>query len=568
MAFATEPASKNDPSCSSPPRIVILGGGYGGVYTALGLQKAARNGLIHLSIISRENFFLAQPMLAEVVSGSIEPPHIISPIRRLCPKSNFHQAEIEDIDLDKRLVVVRYREQPDFHYIPFDHLVLAVGSSTDLSGTPGVAAHSFSFKTLGDAIALRSHLISILEKADVEPDANRKNSLLTFVVAGGGYTGVEVSAEINDFVKEASQSYQHIEQTEVNVVLLQGSSRILPELDAESADFSQRVLERKGIEVRLDTRVTGATSESVTLKNGSNISTRTLVAAIGSVGNPLLEKLSCERDLRGRPVVDSNLMLVGNPNVWAVGDCVAIPNAVSDQPCPPTAQCAIRAGKHLSKNILATIANQSVKSFAYKDRGVFVPLGRFSGAARIMGFKVSGFWAWWMYRTFFLLQLPRLKRKIQVLIDWSLELVFPRDIVNLDITKSHQTTQSHYDPGQIIFSQGDLAQGFFIILDGRVEVIREKDGGSISIATLSTGDYFGEMSLLYGVRHTATIKAITAVDVVIMNANDFTMLASSSSDFRKLFSKAMTERLSGLGIENPNEISQSEHEQINDNGKS
>ena len=156
-------------------------------------------------------------------------------------------------------------------------------------------------------------------------------------------------------------------------------------------------------------------------------------------------------------------MLVGNPNVWAGGDCVAIPNAVSDQTCPPTAQCAIRAGKHLSKNILATIANQSVKSFAYKDRGVFVPLGRFSGAARIMGFKVSGFWAWWMYRTFFLLQLPRLKRKIQVLIDWSLELVFPRDIVNLDITKSHQTTQSHYDPGQIIFSQGDLAQGFFII---------------------------------------------------------------------------------------------------------
>ena len=559
--------SKDRPDCSSPPRVVILGGGYGGVYTALGLQKAARKGLIHLTIISRENFFLAQPMLAEVVSGSIEPPHIISPIRRLCPKGNFHQAEIEDIDLEQRLVVVRYREQPDFQYIPFDHLVIAVGSTTDLSRSPGLAAHSFSFKTLGDAIALRSHLISILEKADVESDPNRKNSLLTFVVAGGGYTGVEVSAEINDFVKEASQSYQHVELKEIKVVLLQGSSRILPELDAGPACFSQRVLERKGIEVRLDTRVTGATSESVTLKDGSNIPTRTLVAAIGAVGNPLLEKLPCQIDQRGRPVVDSKLGVVGLPHVWAVGDCAAIPDVVSDKTCPPTAQCAIKAARHLAKNILATITGKSIKPFAYSDLGVFVPLGRFSGAARIMGFNVSGFWAWWMYRTFFLLQLPRLKRKIQVLIDWTLELVFPRDIVNLDITKSHQTTQSHYDPGQIVFSQGDLAQGFFIILEGSVEVIHERDGDSVLVATLGPGDYFGEMSLLYGVRHTATIRAITAVDVVIMNANDFTVLANSASDFRELFGRAMKQRLSGLGIQSQNEISQSEHGQMPGNGK-
>ena len=564
FSILSRPTPEKTSDAESPPRVVILGGGYGGVYTALGLQKAARKGLIHLSIVSRDNFFLAQPLLAQVVSGSIEPPHIINPIRRLCPEGNFYQAEIEDIDLDRRHVVIRYQEQPDFQYIPFDHLVIAVGAITDLSWNPGVASHSFSFKTLGDAIALRSHLISILEKADVESDAKRKNSLLTFVVAGGGYTGVEVSAEINDFVKEASQSYRHVDLAEIKVLLLQGSSRILPELDAGPACFSYRVLERKGI----DTRVVGATSESVALKDGSSISTRTLVAAFGAAVNRLLEKLPCQRDERGRPIVDSTLAVVGHPGLWAVGDCAAIPDAVSDGTYPPTAQCAIRGARCLAKNILATITGKGVKPFAYRNLGVFVPLGRFSGAARIVGFNVSGFWAWCLYRTFFLFRLPGLKRKIQVLIDWSLELVFPRDIVHLDITRSHQTTQSHYDPGQIVFSQGDLAQGFFIILEGHVEVIHERDGSAESVATLGPGDYFGEMSLLYGVRHTATIRAMTAVDVVVMNGNDFTTLANSSSDFKELFGKAMRQRLSGLGVESPDELSQSERVGTagNDNG--
>lgn len=566
MPFYSRLTADNELDYDSIPRVVILGGGYGGVYTALGLQKEARKGLIHLSIVSRDNFFLAQPMLAEVVSGSIEPSHIISPIRRLCPKSNFHQAEIEDIDLDRRLVVIRYRGQANYQYIPFDHLVLAVGATTDLSWSPGVAAHSFGFKTLGDAIALRNHLIAVLEKANVESDLNRKRDLLTFVVAGGGYTGVEVSAEINDFVKEASQSYQNVQPASIKVVLLQGSSRILPELDGASACFSHRVLQRKGIEIKLDARIVDATSESVTLKDGSSIPTRTLIAAIGSVENPLLENISCQKDHRGRLVVDSTLAVLGHPNVWSLGDCAAIPDGVSGQVCPPTAQCAIRSAKLLAKNIMATISGKSVKPFAYKDRGVFVPLGRFSGTAHVMGFNVSGFWAWWMYRTFFLLQLPRLKRKIQVLIDWSLELIFSRDIVNLDITKSRQTTRSHYNPGQIVFRQGDLAQGFFIILEGRVEVVHERDGDLESVATLGPGDYFGEMSLLYGVRHTATIRAITAVDVVIMNGNDFTVLANSSSEFRELFGSAMKQRLSALGADSPDELSQSKPGRTPDSG--
>ena len=561
------PAEGNTAREVGPPRVVILGGGYGGVYTALGLQKAARRGRIQLSMVSRDNFFLSQPMLAEVVSGSIEPPHIVSPIRRLCPQCDFHQAEIEEVDLDRRQVVIRYPDQPNYRYIPFDHLVIAVGGSTDLSRIPGMAAHSFSFKTLGDAIALRGHLIGVLEKADVEEDAERKDHLMTFVVAGGGYTGVEVAAEINEFVREAARSYRHVDPAEAKVLLLQGASRILPELDEGPAAFSHRVLERRGIEIRLKTRVAGATAEGVVLDDGSSIPARTLVAAIGSAPNRVLEKLPCPRDPRGRLIVDPSLAVGEYSGLWAVGDCAAIPDSVRDGTCPPTAQYAIKEARHLAKNILAAVKGSPLKPFAYRSLGVFVPLGRFSGAAQIMGVNVSGLLAWWLYRTYYLYQLPRLKRKIQVFIDWNLELLFRRDIVHLDITRSQQTTRSHYEPGQIVFKQGDLARGFFIILDGEIQVVRDRGGVEELVATMGPGEYFGEISLLLGVRHTATIRALTPLDLLIMNGNDFTALANSSTDFRDLLGGVMRQRLSGAGVESPEEFDQpATEEATEDNG--
>ncbi len=552
-----------------PPRVVILGGGYGGVYTALGLQKAARRGRIHLSMVSRDNFFLTQPMLAEVVSGSIEPPHIVSPIRRLCGHCDFHLAEIEGVDLDRRQVVIRYPDQPRFRYIPFDHLVIAVGGSTDLSRIPGMAAHSFSFKTLGDAIALRSHLIGILEKADVEEDPERKDRLLTFVVAGAGYTGVEIAAEINDFITEAAHSYRHVDPSEARVLLLQGADRILRELDEQPAAFSHKVLERKGIEIRLKTRVAGATAEGVSLDDGSTIPAGTLVAAIGAAGNPMLAKLACPRDRQGRLIVDSSLAVSGYSGLWAIGDCAAIPDITRDGICPPTAQYAVREAKQLAKNILASVNGSAVKPFAHKSLGVFVPLGRFSAAAQIMGFNVSGLLAWLLYRSYYLAQLPRLKRKMQVLIDWNLELLFRRDIVHLDITRSQMTSRTHYEPGQIIFNQGDLARGFFIILDGQVQVFREQNGVKELVATLGSGEYFGEISLLFGVRHTATIQALTSVDLLTMGGNDFIALTNSSPDLRDLLGGVMRQRLTDAGVESPDEFDLQTHwEAVEDNGPS
>lgn len=529
----------------APPHVLILGGGYGGVYAALALQKAARRRHIELSLVSRDNFFLFQPMLSEVVSGNIEPPHIVNPIRRMCPSTNFYQAEIEGVDTAARNAIIRYPGHSEYNYIPYDHLVIAVGSRTDLSALPGVNEHAFPFKTLGDALYLRNHLIGVLESAEVEEDQEEKRQLLTFVVAGGGYTGVEVAGEINEFVREASKSYRHVEPRDVKVILLQGGKRILPELSQELATFSHRMLERRGIEIRLQTRITSATAQSASLNNGDTLLTSTLVAAVGAAPNRLLDKLPCSRDSKGRVIVDPTLAVSGYPGLWAVGDCAAVPSGSGDATYPPTAQFAMREARHVAQNVLAAIGRGGkTRPFSYRSLGVFVPLGKFSAAAEVMGFKVSGLPAWWLYRTYYLYQLPRIERKIKVFLDWNLALIFRRDIVKQDISKSGGVSRVHYDAGQIIFRQGELYRSFYIIISGKVQVFREQNGREIEVATLGPGQFFGEIAILQGTRRTASIRAITAVDLLSMSGADFNALATSSTHFSELLTGVMQERTS------------------------
>ena len=531
-----------------PPRVVVLGGGYGGVYAALKLQKAAKRGEIELSLISRDNYFLSQPMLAEVVSGSIEPPHIVNPIRRLLPQASFHQAEIESVETDSRNVVINYHgDNTHFDSIPYDHLVIAVGSGTDLSNLPGMAEHAFPFKTMGDAFFLRNHLIGVLEQAEVEADPGLKSELLTFLVVGAGYTGVEVAAEINSFVREAAKSYRHIDQHDVRVMLLHRGSRILPVLNDKLAAFSHGVLERRGLEIRLGTSIKGATAQSAILDDGTVIQTRTLVAAIGSAPNPLLDKTPVGRDQRGRVVVDETLAVPGHPGIWAVGDCAAVPDLHGGGTCPPTAQYALRQARHLARNILAEIKGNALRPFSHKNLGVFVPLGRFSAAADVLGIKLSGILAWWLYRTYYLLQLPRLERKLRVVTDWTLELAFRRDIVQIDTFRSHGISRAHYETGELIYREGDLARNFYTILSGRVQVVRQQAEGESLVASLEAGEYFGEMSLLQGLRHSASVRALTPTDVLIMSGPDFKALAGSSIYFGETLAEVMRRRLSDSG---------------------
>ena len=389
---------------------------------------------------------------------------------------------------------------------------------------------------------MRDHLIGVMETAEVEDDPEQKRELLTFVVAGGGYTGVEVAAEINEFIREASSSYRRVSRDEIKVILLQAADRILPELSAELAEFSRRLLVRRGVEVRPDTRIQGATAQTAILGDEDTIPTRTLVAAVGAGPNRVLDSMPFPRDDRGRLIVDETLAVPGYPGVRAIGDCAAVPDVRRGGTCPPTAQYTLREAKQLARNILASIAERPIRRFSYRSLGVFVPLGRFSAAAEVLGFKLSGFLAWWLYRTYYLYQLPRLDRKLRVVIDWTLALLFRRDIVQIDVTSSGAVSRGHYLAGEVIFNQGDLARNFYIILSGRVEVFREEEGRETQVAVLGAGEFFGEMSLLMGVRHTASIRTLTPADVLIMNGTNLTALAASSTQFGELLASVMRQR--------------------------
>ena len=318
---------------------------------------------------------------------------------------------------------------------------------------PGMAEHAIPFRTLGDALFMRKHLIEMLEMGEVEEDGERKRQLLTFVVAGGGYAGVEVAAETHAFVRDAAKSYGHIDTNEVRVVLLQRSGRSLPELTPALAEFSHRLLERRGIEIRLNTSIEGATAQKAILGNGEIIPAATLVSAVGAAPNRLLEGQPFERDKKGRVVVDETLAVPGCPGLWAVGDCAAIPDVLRGGTCPPTAQYVLREGKHVARNILSVVNGKATTPFRHKYLGVFVALGRFSGAAEVFGMKVSGILAWWLYRTYYFLQIPLLDRKAKVLIDWNLKLLFRGDIVQPDVSRSGRTSRSHYDAGETFFAR-------------------------------------------------------------------------------------------------------------------
>ena len=349
-------------------------------------------------------------------------------------------------------------------------------------------------------------------------------------------------------MREAARSYRHIEAHEIKVILLHRGSRILPVLNEKLAAFSHRVLERRGLEIRLGTSIKGATAQSAILDDGAVIQTRTLVAAIGSAPSRLLDKTPVGRDQRGRVVVNETLAVPGHPGLWAVGDCAAVPDLAGGGICPPAAQYALRQARHLARNILAEIRGKALRPFSHKNLGVFVPLGRFSAAADVLGFKLSGFLAWWLYRTYYLFQLPRLERKLRVVTDWTLELAFRRDIVQMDTFRSHGISRAHYEPGELIYREGDLARNFYTILSGRVQVVRQQAGGESPVATLEAGEYFGEMSLLQGLRHSASVRASTPTDILIMSGADFKALATSSIYFGETLAEVMRRRLSDSGV--------------------
>jgi NADH dehydrogenase len=409
-------------------RVVVLGGGFGGVYAARELERLMRAGAsIEVTLVSRDNFFLFTPMLHEVAASDLDITHIVSPLRTLLRHSAVFVGSVESIDFARRCVVVAHGFERHVHELEYDQLVIALGSTTNFYDLPGLEAHALTMKTLGDAIHLRNRVIATLEEADSECSGST-SGLLTFVVAGGGFAGVETLGALNDFVRDALAFYPRLKDREIRMTLIHAGPEILPELGPKLGAYARRKLLQRGLEIFTSARVTALTPEGVSLADGRFIASRLVVWTAGTSPHPLLGALPCETD-RGRIVVDSMLRVSGQPGVWALGDCARIQDRRTDQPFPPTAQHALREARTVARNIVASLRGGRLTPFEFRTIGQLAAIGRRTGVARILGVNFSGFAAWWLWRTIYLGKLPRLEKKLRVALDWTLDLLFDKDFV-------------------------------------------------------------------------------------------------------------------------------------------
>jgi NADH:ubiquinone reductase (H+-translocating) len=416
--------------------VVIIGGGFAGLYTALELEKLLkRERHITVTLLNSENFFLFTPMLPEAGASSIGTRHIVSPLRKLLRRTRFAEVAVESINLDSRIVSARHSLTGARLEFGYDHLVLALGGVTNHFGVTGAAEHSIPFKTLGDAIYVRNHTIDKLEEAAVEPE--RAEELLTFVTVGGGLTGVEVSGAINDFVRDAARYYPEIDPKQIRVMLIEAGPRLMPEMNEELAAFAEKIMRARGIDVRTQTSVIKVEQDGFELSTGERIRTGTLIWGAGVAPNPLIARLDVAKE-RGRIRVNEYLEVEGRANVWALGDCAHIPDPRTGKPHPPTAQHAVREGKTAARNIAASFQIGKRRPFDYKNMGQLAIVGERTGVADVMGYLFSGLFAWFLWRTYYLMRIPQLEKKIRVMLDWTLDLFFTRDIVQLAVTRERR----------------------------------------------------------------------------------------------------------------------------------
>lgn len=510
-----------------PDPIVILGGGFAGAETARRLQAHVPHGQ-EVILFSRENHLCYTPLLAEVVGASIEATHVVAPVRQFARQVTCRTAVVTAIDLARREVTYLVG---DGHSATqkYGQLVLACGAITNLDVMPGMAAHGKPLKTLGDALLLRNHIISMLEQAEAEPDLQRRQTLVTFVVVGGGFSGVEVAGEVFDLVSTSRKYYRTLRQTPPRVVLVHSRDHLLPELPAKLGDFAQHKMEGRGIEILLNVRVQAVTEYGVRLPDGSEIAADTVICTVGTATNPLLTHLGLPMD-KGRVKTDGDMRVTGHPEVWALGDCAAVPNAGDSQISPPLAQFAVRQARRLARNIAAVLKGGKPEEFRYHMKGAFAAIGHHNAVGQAFGISLSGFFAWFLWRGFYLSQMPTFARKLQIAFDWAWQMLFARDIVEISVNPTQRLARAHFEPGQYVVRQGDPADKFYVIEKGKAGVYL--DGQPEPVALLGPGDHFGERALLKNERRAASVKAEEPLDVVTIAQTSFQDLVATISVLR------------------------------------
>ena len=413
----------------APRHILVVGAGFAGLYAAMGLKGAVAAGH-RVTVINQESFFQYQPFLPEVASGTIDPRAAVVPLRRVLKHCRIVIGEVTRVDHARREAHVR-TSGGDERTIGYDIVVLAPGSRSRVLPVPGLAEHGVGFKTVQEAIYLRNHVLAQLDVAASEEDVARRRAALTFVFVGGGYAGVEALGELEDLARDAIENYPDLDASEMRWVLVDAAERILPELPEGLASYAQDLLRRRGITVKLATRLEAAEGGVIRLSDGETFPAETLVWTAGVKPSPLARESGLPVDDQGRLVVDRSLRVEGVEDVWGAGDAAAVPDETTGGLSPPTAQHGLRQGKRVAANIQAALAGDPLQPFIYANIGGVCSLGRYKGVAIVKGLKFKGFLGWFLHRSYHLLAMPTWTRRVKIAMDWTVALLFPRDLAQL-----------------------------------------------------------------------------------------------------------------------------------------
>jgi NADH dehydrogenase len=418
--------------------VVILGGGFAGATLASRLERKL-SGSRTIAVISRQNFITYNPLLPEVVGASILPGHVVAPLRQMLKRSEFRMVEVARVDFATKTICQLGETPEPIHY---GQLVICCGRHANLDMVPGMASHALPLKTLGDALFLRNRVIARLEQAALQTDPKRRRQLMSFLIIGGGFSGVEVAGEICDFLHSAVRYYRSVKPEDCRVILVHSGDYLLPEISRQLGGFTRRKMVRRGIEIYLNARAARVDGEGVELASGDRIAAGTVICTIGTAPNPLTLELGLHLE-RGRIVTHPDMSVPDLDGVWAIGDCAAVPNAHDNRLSPPTAQFAVRQACQLADNIARTLRAEPTRPFRYKAIGQLSSIGHNKAVAEIFGFRISGFVAWLLWRGVYLLKIPTFARKARIFFAWNWEMLFPADIANLDFERTHCEDVSH-----------------------------------------------------------------------------------------------------------------------------
>jgi NADH dehydrogenase len=429
-------------------RILILGGGFAGAYAALHLEKrTAGETDVEITLVARENFVLFTPMLHEVAGCYVAPTDIVQPLRKMLRRTHVLVGDVDTIDLSGKRVHVARGDLACGYDLTYEQLVIALGSVTNFFRTPGLEEYCFTMKTLGDAILARNRVIDMLEVADNESDETECKAMLTVVVAGGGFAGVETAGAVNDYLREAERYYHNVKGEMVRVILVHDGEVLLPELTASLGRYAHEKLVRRGVEIRMRTKVAGYDGNEVALNDGTKIATRMLIWTAGSTPPELLSSLPCAMQ-RNRILTNEFLQVPGWPGVWALGDCAAVPDLLNPGTFhPPTAQHATRQAVTVANNIAAVLSGRALRPVRFRMIGMLATTGWRTGVAEIFGIRFSGIIAWWLWRSIYLIKLPGLQKKVRVAFNWTLDLIFSKDIVQLRMLGGEKVSKDELSLG-------------------------------------------------------------------------------------------------------------------------